>query len=137
MKKLFITLLFTIITLNSFSQLVQFTPLIDSPHNNGINNSHQNENQTFRTTAYVLNDRGEVEKKISIKVSVCETPLGERLNITAYYDPQSASGATWQPINIQAYTIGSVTPMTQIEQVAFANFNYHAIWGIQKIWFNL
>ncbi|GEM_PF-4107060 len=90
-----------------------------------------------RTTGYILDAKGNVQKKISIKVIAIEDLSGERIIIKSYLNVSELFGANWENVTIRAYIVGGPRPPTELKKVENANFAYWAPWNNNKIWFNL
>ena len=145
MKKLLITVISVFFTLNTFAQFATFEPIINEastpssrPNNySNTRDNNSNMNSTTSTTGYVLDESGQLVKRIQIKVSIQETNFGEKIKIVSYYSVNPGFGANWISTSTTAQAIDGEIPISAQQKVAYANFMYWAYIANQKIWFNI
>lgn len=133
--KTIIFILFFFTSLISNAQWATFTP-VERSFPNQSNVSQSNSITSTRTTAYVLNLSGEVEKKFQIKIE--EEIIGGReyYKVVAFYQSNGFTNDGWIKTSVNAHQINSTVAFNRLEKVAYANFTYYAYINGDKIWFN-
>lgn len=97
--------------------------------------------ETKTTTGYILDNSGNITKKVQLKIKAITENSKTTVYIVSYYnvDP-TFGGGKWSdfPYKMTAYDFAGKVPITNLEKVAYANFTYYAFWdGSGKIWFNM
>lgn len=136
MKKIIISLVFTIIGITVFAQFATFEPIIQQAPSSMPGSMPSNEvGSTSQVTGYILDEAGYVVSKIKLRVVVTSTPYGESVKIIGYYNVNPGFGAAWVSTSVSAQPIGGQSPITEQQKVAYANFMYRANWNTSVIWF--
>lgn len=132
-RVILIALVFLGVSLNGFSQLLEFKPFIGG---SSTQSSQQDLGETYRTTGYIINLDGKIVKKLQLKVSVESSMYGDIIRIVGYYRVIDGFGASWERVSVTANAIGASMPVFEQEKRAYGNFMYWAYWGNDKIYFN-
>ena len=138
MKKYIIFLFVLFCGIGSFAQFATFEPILQEiPNTNSGIRSTKN-SQIIRTTGYILSESGQVKKKIQLQISISDNGIGgESSKIVRFYNIVEGYTAYWSTTSVSAYAINGQSAISDLQQVAYANFTYWAYWTEGQIWFNL